>query len=189
MILNVELVYAHTKSFTCKCDTSSSAATLNRIPEKVCVQQAHGGVQASLFLAQKDCCPRVSFNDVLSLHGEYSLSPSAIRQISTPGRNYPYCCFKGRGCSCWRCLWLASCHPKHTHSHGKIRKSNHSRYSSFLSLCIIPFEIPDARSMSRSTVLSTFFLSEWTGEKPCLPRSSSECSRVTFGQATQIFQE
>lgn len=69
------LTYAHTESFTCKCATSSSAATLNTIPEKVCVQQAHGGVQASLFLPRKACCPRVGFNDVLSLHGEYSLPP------------------------------------------------------------------------------------------------------------------
>lgn len=154
------LVYAHTESFPCKCDTSSSAATLNTIPEKVCVHQAHGGVQASLFLPRKACCPRVGFNDALSLHGEYSLSPSAVRQISTPERNYPYCCFKGHCFSCWRCLWLASCHPRHTHSHDKIRKNSHSRYSTFLSLCRIPFETPDARSMSGSTVLSTFFLSE-----------------------------
>lgn len=89
MILNVELVYAHTKSFTCKCDTSSSTATLNRIPEKVCVQQAHGGVQASLFLAQKDCCPRVSFNDVLSLHGEYSLSPQQLGRFPLLGEIIP----------------------------------------------------------------------------------------------------
>lgn len=126
---------------------------------KSCVQQAHGSVQASVFLPQKACCPRVSSNDVLSLHGEYSLSPSAIRQISTPERNYPYCCFKGHGFG-WRCLGLALCHTRHTQSHDKIRKTNHSRYSTFLSLCIIPFEISDTRSMLWSTVPSTFFFSE-----------------------------
>lgn len=87
-ILN-SFIHTHTESFACICGTSSSSATLNMIPEKAlwtassqkCPGRSFAATES--LLSQRWASQPLLFNGVLSLHGEYSLSPTAIRQSST----------------------------------------------------------------------------------------------------------